>query len=198
MFIISNLGYSVTEVLAGLGIGGIALALASQSFLSDLISFVSIASDKPIEIGDYISVGGVEGTVKKIGIKSTRLERNMGEEVVLPNSTITGSELHNYKRLNKRRFDIVINISPAMPNEKLQLIPQIASDICKDNKIIEFVRCAFTNIGNPANEFSITAYVLDPDAEIYFKEKEQYIYKLRAALAQNDIQFAVPTMVIKQ
>jgi small-conductance mechanosensitive channel len=90
-FILSNLGYDVSALLAGLGIGGVALALASQSFLGDLISFISIVSDKPIEIGDYILINGIEGTVKKIGIKSTRIERNLGEEVIIPNSKITNS-----------------------------------------------------------------------------------------------------------
>ena len=198
LFIISNLGYNVTQLLAGLGIGGIAIALASQSFLGDLIAFVSIASDKPIEIGDYISVNGVEGTVKKIGIKSVRIERNMGEEVVIPNSTITGTELHNYRRLNKRRFDICINVALNTPNEKLQLIPQIASDICNNSSLLEFVRASLTNIGEFAYEFTIAVYVLDKDALIMFKEKEQFIYKLRTELNKEQIFFALPAMEIKQ
>jgi small-conductance mechanosensitive channel len=172
--------------------------LASQSFLSDLIAFVSIISDKPFEIGDYISVNNTEGTVKKIGIKSVRIESNLGEEVIIPNSKITGSELHNYRLLNKRRFDIKINISLDIPNEKLQLIPSIAENICKENKLLEFIRCSLTNIGDSSFEFVFIAYVLDKNGLTLFKEKEQFIYKLRLELEQNGIYFSLPTMEIKK
>lgn len=195
-FVLSNLGYDVSALLAGLGIGGVAFALASQSFLSDLISFVSILSDKPIEIGDYISIKGIEGTVKKIGIKSTRIERNLGEEVIIPNSTITGTDLFNYKRLYKRRFDIVLQISPNTTNEKLQIIPTIVNELIAKNKTLELVRCSLDAIGDFSYNFTIIVYVLTPDGAVYFKLKEDFIYKIKTELENNNINLAYPIMEI--
>ena len=195
-FVLSNLGYDVSALLAGLGIGGVALALASQSFLSDLISFVSIASDKPIEIGDYISINGIEGTVKKIGIKSTRIERNLGEEVIVPNSTITGSNLFNYKRLEKRRFDVVLKIDMKTPNEKLQMIPEIVKKLITEYEVCELVRCSLDTIDEFSYNFTAIVNVLTSDGTIFFNCKEDFIYKIRTELETNDIYFAYPSMCI--
>ena len=196
-FVLSNLGYDVTALLTGLGIGGVALALASQSFLGDLVSFVSIASDKPIEIGDYISINGIEGTVKKIGIKSTRIERNLGEEVVIPNSQITSSNLLNYKRLEKRRFDVVLGIDMKTSNEKLQMVPDIINKIVAENEVCKLIRCSLDTIGEFSYKFTAIVDVTSSDGAIFFKSKEEFIYKVRAELENNDIHFACPTMEIK-
>ncbi|MCL2039066.1 MAG: mechanosensitive ion channel family protein [Bacteroidetes bacterium] len=195
-FVLSNLGYDVSALLAGLGIGGVAFALASQSFLSDLISFISIISDKPIEIGDYISINGIEGTVKKIGIKSTRIERNLGEEVIIPNSKITGSDLFNYKRLDKRRFDIVLQINPNTANEKLQLIPDIVNKLIAENEMLQLVRCSLDTIGDFSYNFTTIIYVLTDDGATYFKLKEDFIYKIKTELETNNINLAYPIMEI--
>ena len=160
---------------------------------------MSIVSDKPFEIGDYILINGIEGNVKKIGIKSVRIERNTGEEVVIPNSKITGSELHNFKVLNKRRFDLTINVVLSTPHDKLQAIPQIAESICKDNPLLQFVICSLNDITNSASyQFTTIVYVLDKTGAVMLREKEQFIYKFTQALSKNGITFPVPTMVVKQ
>ena len=195
-FVLSNIGFDVTTLLAGLGIGGIAIAFASQAFISDLLSFFSIVSDKPFEIGDYISVNNIEGTVVKISIKSVRIERNMGEEVVFPNSTITKSEVHNLTKMNKRRADLVFGIKFNTPNEKLELIPKIIKDICDENEKIEFVRCHFSSILPHCYEFFAVYFVLDRDITIFSNERQFVNLRLKKELENHNIELAYPTQEI--
>jgi small-conductance mechanosensitive channel len=197
-FVVSNLGYDVSALLAGLGIGGVAIALASQSFLGDLLSFISIISDKPFEIGDYISVNGIEGTVKKIGIKSVRIERNMGEEVVIPNSQATGSQLHNYKRMNYRRGDIALGLVMTTPNEKLKLIPNILKSICDEHPKLELVWCNFSGFSDFAFVFSIAYKVYTADYVEFSNTREYLNYTLRQKLDEAGIAMAYPTYTINK
>lgn len=196
-FVMDNLGYNITAILAGLGIGGVAIALASQSFLSDLISFVSILSDKPIEVGDYISVGGMEGTVKKIGIKSTRLERISGEEVVLPNSKITGNDLLNYKRMNRRRADINLGITMNTNIEILKLIPDIIKKICAEKEpMLEYVNCVFVKISNFSFDMVATYYVNSPEFAVFAAHREYLNYRILEELGKEGIKLAYPTSTV--
>jgi small-conductance mechanosensitive channel len=195
-FILSNLGYDISTLLTGLGIGGVALALASQAFLSDLLSFVSIISDKPIEIGDYISIGGVEGTVIKIGIKSTRIERNLGEEVVIPNSKITSSDLFNYRRMNRRLLSITLGLAMDTPNEKIKMLPDIIKNICASNTLLDFQRSHLTGANDFAMQYSIVCYVLDSNFVIFCDAREYLLLNLGEELSKNNIVLAYPTQEI--
>jgi small-conductance mechanosensitive channel len=195
-FILSNFGYDISTLLTGLGIGGVALALASQAFLSDLISFISIISDKPIEIGDYISIGGIEGTVLKIGIKSTRIERNLGEEVVIPNSKITSSDLFNYRRMNKRRFDITLGLSMDTPNEKIKMLPEIIKKICASEQLLDFQRANLIGANDFSLQYSIVCFVLDSNFAVFCKVRENLLFKLSEELSKNNIVLAYPTQEI--
>ena len=197
MFVLSNIGLDVTGILAGFGIGGVAIAFASQSFLGDLIAYISIASDKPFDIGDYILINNLEGTVTKIGIKSVRIERNMGEEVIIPNSKITNSELHNFTRIQKRRFDLNINIALTTSNEKLAMIPVIANQICEEHAIYEFVRSSLLDVGKYSFEFIVAVYVRSDNPIVYFTQKQEFIYELRKQLLAANIEFAPPLLEIK-
>jgi small-conductance mechanosensitive channel len=197
LFMMSNLGRDVTTLLAGLGIGGIAIALASQAFLGDLLSFVSIISDKPFEIGDYILVNGVEGTVKKIGIKSVRIERNTGEEVVLPNSKITSSDLHNFRRMNKRRADIVFEVQMQTTNAQLKLITEIIQKICSEKAEIEFIRCHFSGFSSYSFEISAVYFVLDSDFLVFANAREYVNYRILEELDLLGIKLAYPKQDIR-
>ena len=196
-FVLSNTGFDVGALLTGLGIGGIAIAFASQAVLSDLLSFISIASDKPFEIGDYIAVNGVEGTVTKIGIRSVRIERNMGEEVIVPNSTITKSDLHNYKKLNKRRADLLLSITTQTSNAKLELIPTIIANICAENDKIRFIHCHFSSILAHCYEFSAVYYVVANDFSTYANAKQFVNLRIKEELEKHQIELAYPTQIIK-
>jgi small-conductance mechanosensitive channel len=195
-FMLSNLGIDVTAILTGLGIGGVAIALASQAFLSDLLSFVSIVSDKPIEIGDYISIGGIEGTVKKIGIKSVRIEQYTGEEVVVPNSKITGSDLHNFRRMNRRRGDINLNLVASTTDEQLHSIEEICKGVCAEDALIEFVRCHWTGYSDGAIQFVLTYFVLDSDFGVFSSVRQRVNFRIREEFAKHKILSPKPTITV--
>lgn len=110
LFVLSNIGVDVTSLIAGLGIGGIAIALAAQNVLGDLFSSLAIYFDRPFEVGDFIVTGDISGTVKKVGIKTTRIKALSGEEVIIPNKDLTDSRIQNYKRMTERRVAFTIGV----------------------------------------------------------------------------------------
>src|SRR5687767_12040054 len=123
VFLINNLGYNITSVVTGLGIGGVAIALASQNILGDLFNYFVIFFDKPFEVGDFIIVDDKMGAIEYIGVKSTRIRTLSGEQLICSNTNLVNARIHNYKRMEKRRvvftIDVVYNTSP----EKVQKIP---------------------------------------------------------------------------
>src|SRR3546814_878321 len=125
VLLLSNLGYDVTAIVAGMGIGGIAIALAAQTILGDLFSYFVIFFDRPFEIGDFIVVDDKSGTVEYVGIKTTRLKSLGGEQLVFSNTDLTNSRLHNYKRMERRRIVFKLGVVYETPEKKLKLIPEI-------------------------------------------------------------------------
>ena len=129
LLVLSNLGVNITSLVAGLGIGGLAIALALQSVLSDLFSSFSIYFDKPFQVGDYITVGKHSGTVEKIGIKSTRIRASQGEEIVISNQELTSTRVQNFKKLKERRNTTSIGVTYETSTDKLKKIPDILKEI---------------------------------------------------------------------
>ncbi|MCK5258592.1 MAG: mechanosensitive ion channel, partial [Thermoplasmatales archaeon] len=135
LVILAVLKIDLSGIVVGLGVGGIAIAFALQNVLSDAFSAFSIYFDKPFEIGDYIVVGDHSGTVKKIGIKSTRVQLLQGEELVLSNSVLTTSSVRNFKKMRKRRISFSFGVTYATPTNKLKKIPDIIIDIINGDKL---------------------------------------------------------------
>ena len=129
LFILSNLGVDVTSLVAGLGIGGLAVALALQNILSDLFSSFSIILDKPFVVGDFIIVGQEMGTVEKIGIKTTRIRALQGEEIVISNQELTTTRVQNFKKLEKRRVVVMLGVEYSTNSEKMKAIPEITKGV---------------------------------------------------------------------
>ena len=150
VLILSNLGYNVTSLVAGLGIGGLAIALAIQNILGDLFSSLSIYFDKPFKIGDFIVVGDQMGTVKKVGIKTTRIQLLQGEELVVANSEITKSQLRNFGVMERRRLVLNIGVTYDTPAEKLEKIPGYIEEIIKGEENTEVDRIHFKSFGDSA------------------------------------------------
>ena len=123
--IFSNLGYDVTTIIAGLGIGGIAIALAAQNILGDLFNYFVIFFDRPFEIGDFIVIDDKKGNVEHIGIKTTRLKSLTGEQLIISNSDLTKSRIHNFKRMYERRIVFTLGVAYEAPLEQLKEIPEI-------------------------------------------------------------------------
>ena len=125
IIVLQNLGYNVSTLVAGLGIGGVAIAFALQNILTDIFSSFSIYFDKPFQVGDYIVIGNDSGVVEKIGIKSTRIKTLQGQELVMSNKELTESRVNNYKKMEKRRVSFSFGVEYGTPVEKLKKIPKL-------------------------------------------------------------------------
>jgi len=136
----------LSGVVVGLGVGGIAIALALQNILSDAFSAFSVYFDRPFEIGDFIVVGNYSGTVTKIGIKSTRLQLLQGEELVISNKELTSASVRNFKKLKKRRIVFTVGVAYDTPLNKLKKTPEIISNIIGKMELVDFERVHFINL----------------------------------------------------
>ncbi|MFZ3166616.1 MAG: mechanosensitive ion channel family protein [Candidatus Methanoperedens sp.] len=163
ILILSNLGYNVSTLVAGLGIGGLAIAISLQNILSDIFASFSIYFDKPFQAGDFITFADESGTVKRIGLKSTRIQTLHGEELIVSNKQLIESKVHNYKRMELRRVVFNLGIRYETPNEKLEKIPVIIKKIMDNIKMAKFDRVHFVKFGDFSLVFEIVYYVKTRD-----------------------------------
>ena len=159
LLILSNLGVDITALVASLGIGGIAIALAMQNILSDLFSSFSIYFDKPFEIGDYIVVGDHSGTVKKIGLKTTRVQALQGEEIVFSNRELTSTRVQNFKKMKKRRIVFGFGVTYDTSVDKLKKIPRIIKKIIKEVKLTTINRVHFKEFADSSLNFEVVYFI---------------------------------------
>ena len=188
----SNLGYNVTTVLTGLGIGGIAIALAAQNILGDLFNYFVIFFDRPFEVGDFITVDDKKGTVENIGIKTTRIRSITGEQLIIANSNLTGSRIHNFKRLESRRVVFTIGVVYGLPLEKLKMIPGMIRTIVQRSELVRFDRVHFANYGNYSINYEVVFFVDTPDYNIYMDILQQINFDIYEQFANEKIDFASP------
>lgn len=196
VFLFDNLGYNVTAIITGLGIGGIAIALAAQNILGDLFNYFVIFFDRPFEVGDFIVVDDKKGTVEYIGIKTTRLKSLSGEQVVISNSNLTNSRLHNFKRMEQRRVVFQIGVVYGTPLEKLKEIPGIITKILEDEPITTPDRVHFANFGDFSLNFEIVFFVQSADYKQYMDIHQDINFRIYEAFEQRGIEFAFPTQTI--
>ncbi len=199
LVILAVLKIDLSGIVVGLGVGGIAIAFALQNVLSDAFSAFSIYFDKPFEIGDYIVVGDHSGTVKKIGIKSTRVQLLQGEELVLSNSVLTTSSVRNFKKMRKRRISFSFGVTYATPTNKLKKIPDIIRDIIDGDKL-EYVdkidRVHFTEFGDFSLNFNIVYYLKTKDYAKYMDTQQEINFAIKEAFEKEGIEMAFPTQTI--
>lgn len=196
IFVLSNFGVNITTFIAGLGIGGIAIAFALQNILSDLFSSFAIYFDKPFVIGDTIQVGKTMGTVEKIGIKTTRIKSLQGEEVVLSNQKITSEDIQNFGKMEERRNVFQFGILYETPIEKVRAVPDMVRDVFEDINDVRLDRVHFKNLGDSALIFEVTFFALKSDYE-FLLDTQQYVnLELMERFKKEKIEFAYPTQVI--
>ncbi|WP_149242804.1 mechanosensitive ion channel family protein [Dyadobacter sp. 32] len=196
IFMIDNLGYNVTSLIAGLGIGGIAIALAAQTILGDLFSYFVIFFDRPFEIGDFIVIDDKSGVVEHIGIKTTRIRTLGGEQLICSNTDLTNSRLHNYKRLQKRRILFNLGVTYQTSHQQISEIPGILKGIIESKPYVTFDRAHFSGYGDFSLNFEIVYYILDSDYTFYM-DKQQAIYlDILKAFEERGIEFAYPTQTL--
>ncbi len=196
LIILDNWDVEVTSLVASLGIGGIAVALAVQNILGDLFSSLSITLDKPFAIGDFIVVDDFEGDVEDIGLKSTRLRSISGEEVVFSNSDLLGSRIRNFKRLERRRISFSFGVEYGTASEKLEAIPGMVEEIIAPLENARFERAYFRNLGDYALEFEAVYYVLVPEYSAYLEIQQAINLALYQRFEGEGIEFAYPTQTV--
>lgn len=196
LLILSNLGINVTSLMAGLGIGGIAVAFALQNILSDLFSSFDIWFDKPFVIGDFIVAGQNSGTVEKIGIKSTRIRSPQGEEVIISNRELSSARIQNFKRLKERRVTFNVGVEYSTPIDSLKEIPLIMQKITQDLDLIRFGRAHFKTFGDSALIFEFVYFVESDDHDIYKDAQQQINLALLEVFTAKGIKIAYPTQTI--
>ncbi len=196
VFLLDNLGFDISAVVAGLGIGGIAVALAAQSILGDLFSYFIIFFDRPFELGDYIKVGDKNGTIEHIGIKTTRIRALNGEQLVFSNTDLTSSRLHNFKKLQKRRIVFMLGVIYETPAEKLKMIPELVKNIITEEEKSDYDRGHFKSFGDFSLNFEFVYYVLSPDYSIYMDTQHNINMKIFNKFKEEGIEFAYPTQLV--
>jgi small-conductance mechanosensitive channel len=196
VFFLDNLGYEVSTVLAGLGIGGVAVALAAQAILGDLFSYFAIMFDRPFVVGDFIIAGDYLGTIEHIGIKTTRIRSLSGEQIVFSNTDLTGSRIRNYKRMEKRRVVFKVGVVYETPLDKLKQIPGILKDAVLKQQGTVFDRAHFMNFGDFSLDFEIVYFVLSADYNIYMDVHQAILHLVAEEFQKRQITIAYPTQTL--
>ncbi|MCX6170539.1 MAG: mechanosensitive ion channel family protein [Ignavibacteriales bacterium] len=196
LFLLDNLGFQISTIVAGLGISGIAVALAAQAILGDLFSYFVIFFDRPVEIGDFITFDSKEGTIEKIGIKTTRVRALSGEQLIVANSKLTSSILHNYKRLETRRIVFKLGVTYQTKSDQLKMIPGIVKGIIEKHEQIRFDRAHFKSYGDFSLNFEIVYYVLSSDYTFYMDIQEKINLEIYDQFEKLGIKFAYPTQTL--
>ena len=199
LMILSNIGVEVNSLIAGLGIGGLALALASKNILADIFSSFSILIDKPFVVGDFIGLNEkTQGTVRKIGIKTTRLETKEGQELIIANKKLTDQVVQNFKKLKKkkRKISFIIGVTYETPENKLKNIPDIIGSIVKKHKNIDLEMVVFDNFGDFSINFKVEAMANKIDQNKIYAIKNDINYSIFEEFNKQGIEFAYPTQTV--
>jgi small-conductance mechanosensitive channel len=195
-FLLDNLGFKISTVIAGLGIGGVAIALAAQTILGDLFNYFAIFFDRPFVVGDFIIVGDFLGAVEHIGIKTTRIRSLGGEQLVFSNSDLTSSRIRNYKRMEKRRVVFRLGVTYQTSLEQIKEIPGIITNIIKSVNDTVFDRAHFFSYGDFSLVFEVVYYVLSGDYNKYMDIQQEINFAIKNEFEKRGIEFAYPTQTV--
>jgi small-conductance mechanosensitive channel len=191
-----SFGLHVTTLITGLGIGGIAIALAVQNILGDVLASLSIVFDKPFDVGDSIGVGDVTGVVEHIGLKTTRVRSVTGEQVIIGNADLLKSRLHNFKRMYQRRVVFRLEVAFDTPPDALQRLPSIVEQIITAQSPVRFDRCHVASFGDSSIRIEAVYFVLDPDYKRYMDVQQAINLEVIRRFASENVQFALPTRTV--
>jgi len=196
VFFLDNLGFRINSVIAGLGIGGIAIALAAQNVLGDLFAYFIIMFDRPFEIGDFIVVGDSMGVIDRFGVKTTRISSLGGEQIIISNKDLTDSRVRNYRRMEKRRVVFRLGVTYQTPLDKLKEIPGIIAGIIRGIEETAFDRAHFFSYGDSSLVFEVVYYVTGSDYTKYMNIQEQINFRIHEEFEKRKIEFAYPTQTL--
>ena len=193
VLILDNVGVNVTGLVAGLGIGGIAIGLAAQGIFSDLFAALSIIFDKPFRRGDVIRIEGVQGHVEYIGLKTTRIRSLTGELVIVSNAKLLEQQIRNFAHQRQRRFTIAFGLAYRTPPEALSAVPNMVRDIVKAHDRTSFVRCGLSAFAASSLDFELVFDVHVDDFETAFEIRHKICVDMADRFAEAGIAFANPT-----
>lgn len=196
IFILDNLGFKVSSIITGLGIGGIAVAMASQNILGDIISYISMIFDKPFVIGDFIIIGDYLGNVEKIGIRTTRIKSLSGEQLIFSNSDIIKSRIKNYKKMAERRIVFTVSLTYGTSKENIIKACNFIKDAVISIPGTRFDRAHFKTFGSSSLDIEVVYFVLTGDFNNYMDIQQDINIKVYEFFNENNIQFALPTQTI--
>ena len=193
---LDNLGFNIVTLVASLGIGGIAVALALQNILGDLFASLSIVLDKPFSVGDFIVVGDDMGTVEFVGLKSTRLVSISGEQIVFSNADLLKSRIRNYKHMHERRILFSIGVIYQTTEEQLRLVPKIIQESIEKQSKTRFSRAHLKAFADSSIDFEIVYYTLDPDYNAFMDIQQAINLEIFRRFTQEKIDFAFPSRTV--
>jgi len=193
---LDNVGVNITALLAGLGVGGVAVALALQNVLGDLFASLSIALDKPFVVGDNLSVDTFIGRVEHIGIKTTRLRSEGGEQIILSNADLLKSRVRNFGRLAEQRILTTIRVTYDTPADKLRGMPQLLESIVREQAPARFERCHLRTLGEAAFHFELAYFVQQPAVNPLLDLQHAVNLRIIDELRRQGIEFAYPTQLV--
>ncbi len=189
---LDNLGVDVTTLVAGLGVGGIAVGLALQNILGDLFASVSIVLDKPFVIGETIQVGDLVGKVESIGLKTTHVRSLSGEQLIFPNGDLLQSRIRNHARMGDRRVVLSFAVEYETPIEKVEAIPGIARGIIEPLDQVRFDRAHFVRLGTAGLDFEVVWFILSTDQSLHMDRQQQILFTLMRRFQEEGIELAAP------
>ena len=193
---LNNLGVNVSTFITGLGVGGVAIALATQRILGDLFSSISIVMDKPFLIGDSISFGEWSGVVEFIGIKSTKLRSDNGEQIIVSNSDLLAAKIRNFKRMQRRRVNFTLGVTYGAKREDLKKIPGIIKGIIEKYNNTQFDRSHFARYGASSLDFDSVYFITNGDYKSFADTHEKVLFDIHEAFEANGLEFAYPTQTL--
>lgn len=196
VFMFGNLGYDVSAIIAGMGIGGIAIALAAQTIIGDLFNYFVIFFDRPFEVGDFLVIEDKNGVVDKIGIKTTRIKTLSGEQLVFSNSDLTSSRIHNFKKMQRRRIVFTVGVTYETPVEQVKLIPGLLKEIVQSEKMVDFDRAHFKGFGDSSLDFEIVYIINSADFNTYMDIQQEFNFQIYQKFGDMGISIAFPTRTL--
>ena len=196
LLVLDNLGVNITALVAGLGVGGIAVALAAQNIISDLFASLSIVLDRPFVLGDFLVIDDFYGNVEKVGLKTTRVRSLSGEQLVFSNNDLLSSRIRNYGQMVERRIVFTIGVVYQTPYEKLAELPGIIKDIVDKQDSARFDRSHFQKFGDYSLNFETVYYVESSDYRLYMDIQQAVNLEIFRRFAEEGIEFAYPTQTL--
>jgi small-conductance mechanosensitive channel len=197
LVILNHLNFNISALVTGLGVGGVAVALAVQNVLGDLFASLSIVLDKPFVVGDFIIVDTYMGSVEAVGLKTTRVRSLSGELIIFSNTDLLKSRVRNYKRMYERRATFLVNAAYGTSEENLAAIPAMLREAVMANEQVRFERAHFKEFGESALVFEVAYYVLNPDNTLYMDIQQKINLAVYREFAKRGISFAQPTRVLR-